>query len=68
MIDEKLPTHYSTPNNIIKIYEKIDAMPKIAQLYEVLIKLDEEEKEAKTVKSKNYYQDFDLYNIIGLSR
>ena len=68
MHDEMLPTHYSTPNNIINIYEKKEYMTRMAQLGEVLIKLDEEDKEAKTIKSKNYYQDFDLYNIMGLSR
>ena len=68
MIDEKLPTHYSTPNNIINIYETKEYMARMAQLGEVLIKLDEEDKEAKPVKSKNYHQDFDLYHIMGLIR
>ena len=68
MIDEKLPTHYSEANKIINIYQKIDAMPKIEQLCDVLIKLDEENKEAKTIKSNNYNQDFDLYHLMGLCR
>lgn len=68
MIDEKLPTHYSEANTMINVYEKIDIMPKIVQLYDVLIKMDEEDEEAKTIASKNYHQDFDLYHIVGLIR
>ena len=68
MIDEKLPTHYSTPNNIINIYETKEYMARMAQLGEVLIKLDEEDKEAKTITSTTHYQDFDLYHLMGLVR
>ena len=68
MDDESLPTHYSKPINMINIYEKIDAIPKMTQLFNVLIKLDEDDKEAKPVKSNNYHQDFDLYHVMGLIR
>ena len=32
------------------------------------IKIDEDEKEAKCIKSVNYHQDFDLYNAVAMAR
>ena len=44
MDDESLPNHYSESNIMINVYEKIDAIPRIAQLYNLLIKMDEEDE------------------------
>jgi len=41
---------------------------KMDKIMKKIIKIDEEDREAKAVQSTHYHQDFDLYNLVGLLR
>ena len=67
MNNEKLPTHYSTQNNLI-FFWKEDQLFKMQEIENVCIKIDKDDKEAKCIKSVNYRQDFDLFNAVEMAR
>ena len=67
MTNEKLPTHYRK-QNYLKNFWKGDN-PKMPEIEKVCMLMDkEDEKGAKNVKAVNCYQDFDLFNIVGVAR
>ena len=67
MTNEKLPTHYRK-ENYLKNFWKGDnpKMPEIEEMCRLMDK--EDEKGAKNVKAVCYFQDFDLFNIVGVVR
>jgi hypothetical protein len=68
MENELLPSHYSMQNYLRNFWKgEINLkMPAIENVC-ALIDLDDTEG-AKNIKSTNYYQDFDLFNIVGIAR
>ena len=67
MTDKSLPSHYNVQNFMQNIVKE-GLVKKMEQIYKICIDKRDNCQEAQNTKAVNYYQDFDLFNIVGVAR